>query len=290
MTPAQRATVCLLLTTVIWGWSYAEIRATVTVHGVLPFLALRFALASVVMAPVAWRGWAWSNAGVGVRIGLVLACAYGTQAWGLCYTTASNSGLISGLFVLFAIGLNRLMYGVPMRRHFWPAALLSMVGTALLTGASAAPLNRGDGLALLSAFFWGLHVVLLDRHARRHAACALAWVQVLTSTLVFAMAWPLEQPVTLPAAAPFWVAVAATGILATALGFFAQTYAQQHISAWRTSIILTLEPVFALAFGVLLAGERLSWPQGLGALLLLAAVVLVEVVPRRPPPPAAPAA
>ena len=69
------------------------------------------------------------------------------------------------------------------------------------------------------------------------------------------------------------------GVLASALAFAVQTHVQQRLSATRTAIILTMEPVFAVFFGYLLAGDRLSWVQIVGALLILAAIAASEVLP-----------
>ena len=74
--------------------------------------------------------------------------------------------------------------------------------------------------------------------------------------------------------------------MASALAFFVQTFAQQHAPPARTALILASEPAFAGLFGWLLAGDRLSAIEWLGAGLIMAAIVAVEVTPRfRPPRP-----
>jgi len=87
-----------------------------------------------------------------------------------------------------------------------------------------------------------------------------------------------------PEGATVWSALIVTSLVASALGFFIQTYAQQHASPARTALILASEPAFAGFFGWLLADERLSALSLLGALLILAAIVAVELVPRMRPP------
>ena len=85
-----------------------------------------------------------------------------------------------------------------------------------------------------------------------------------------------------------WSALIVTSLVASALGFFVQSYAQQHASPARTALILASEPAFAGLFGCLLADERLSAVSWIGAALILAAIVAVELV--APAAPAAPAA
>ena len=83
-----------------------------------------------------------------------------------------------------------------------------------------------------------------------------------------------------------WSALVVTALVASALGFFVQTYAQQHAQPARTALILASEPAFAGLFGYLLADERLETVAWLGAGLIMAAIILVEVVGRfRPPAP-----
>lgn len=69
-------------------------------------------------------------------------------------------------------------------------------------------------------------------------------------------------------------------MVASALGFFVQTYAQRHAPPARTALILASEPAFAGLFGYLLAGDRLSALAWSGAALIMAAIVAVELVPR----------
>jgi drug/metabolite transporter (DMT)-like permease len=69
-------------------------------------------------------------------------------------------------------------------------------------------------------------------------------------------------------------------VFASALGFFVQTYAQQHAPPARTALILASEPAFAGLFGYLLADDRLSPVEWLGAGLIMVAIVAVELIPR----------
>jgi drug/metabolite transporter (DMT)-like permease len=89
-----------------------------------------------------------------------------------------------------------------------------------------------------------------------------------------------------PEGGTVWSALIVTSLVASALGFFVQTFAQQHAPPARTALILACEPAFAGLFGWLLADDRLSATGWLGAALIMAAIVAVEVTPRfRPPRP-----
>jgi drug/metabolite transporter (DMT)-like permease len=197
---------------------------------------------------------------------------------GLLFTTPTNSGLITGLFVVFAPLADRLLFGVNFTRQVLLAVALSFVGMVLLAGGGPEGANWGDLLTLLCASALGLHIALLSHYAASYHAGALTLAQILAMALLFVIVWPFSGPVTLPSPA-VWVALLITGLLASAGAFLVQTTVQQHIPAARTAIIMTMEPVFAALFGYWLAGDRLVAVQIFGALMILSALVVGEVVP-----------
>ena len=76
-----------------------------------------------------------------------------------------------------------------------------------------------------------------------------------------------------------WTAILLTAVFASALAFLVQTHVQRRLSAVRTAVILTTEPVFGALFGCTLAGDRLGLVQGAGAGMILGAVVLGDIWP-----------
>ena len=271
-------TLLLVAVTAVWGWTFVVVQNAISVYGVLPFLAVRFVLAGAALAPVYAAKLTRRSLLVGGGIGVVLAAAYLFQTSGLLFTTPTNSGLITGLFVVFAPLADRLLFGARASRQVILAVFLSMVGMVLLAGGGPEGANWGDLLTLLCAAALGLHIALLSRYAASHDAGALTLAQILAMALLFVVVWPFFSPISLPPT-EVWVALLITGLLASAGAFLVQTTVQQHIPAARTAIILTMEPVFAALFGYWLAGDRLVAVQILGALLILSALVIGEVVP-----------
>ena len=97
-------------------------------------------------------------------------------------------------------------------------------------------------------------------------ACALIFSAGGTSTL--------RMPST-----DVWIAIVITGVFASALAFYIQTWAQAHIDASRTALIIAMEPAWAVAAAVVLAGQRFGILQAAGAALVLAAIVGHELAP-----------
>jgi drug/metabolite transporter (DMT)-like permease len=271
-------TLLLVAVTAVWGWTFVVVQNAIAIYGVIPFLAVRFVLAGAALTPVYAARLTRRTLLVGGGIGVVLAAAYLFQTMGLLFTTPTNSGLITGLFVVFAPLADRLLFGVNLTRQVLLAVALSFVGMVLLAGGGPEGANWGDLLTLLCASALGLHIALLSRYASSYHAGALTLAQILAMALLFVVVWPFSGPVALPPTG-VWVALLITGLLASAGAFLVQTTVQQHIPAARTAIIMTREPVFAALFGYWLAGDRLVAVQIFGALMILSALVIGEVLP-----------
>jgi drug/metabolite transporter (DMT)-like permease len=260
------------MVTAVWGWTFVLVKDAITHYPTLPFLQLRFILAFLVMAAVVHRLPARKELRVGVAAGGVLAAGYLTQTVGLSMTSPGNSGLITGLFVVFTPLIDRL-FGVRLRWWTLSAVATALIGTVLLVGGPAG-VGLGDILTVACASLFGLHIVLLSHWSPGLRSAPLAMVQMGTSALIFTGGgtWSLRLP-----SQDVWIAIVITGVFASALAFYIQTWAQQHISASRTALILTTEPAWALAAAVLLAGQRFGPLQAVGAALVLVAIVGHEV-------------
>jgi drug/metabolite transporter (DMT)-like permease len=271
-------TLLLVLVTAVWGWTFVVVQDAISAYGVLGFLALRFALASVALSPILLSGVTRRTLLVGGGIGLVLAMGYLFQTLGLLYTTPTNSGLITGLFVIFAPLADRIFFGARASRRTIVAVALSLLGMVLLAGGGPEGVNPGDLLTLLCAAALGLHIALLSRYAAGHDAGGLTFAQILAMAILFTVLWPFAGEVALPPS-EVWGALLITGLLASAGAFYVQTFVQQRLPAARTAVILTMEPAFAAFFGYWLAGDRLVAVQIFGALLILSALFVGEVLP-----------
>ena len=271
-------TLLLIGVTAVWGWTFVVVQDAIALYGVLPFLAVRFALAAAALAPLYALKVTRRALLVGGGIGVVLALAYFFQTTGLLFTTPTNSGLITGLFVVFAPLADRILFGVKSSWQVVVAVFLSLFGMALLAGGGPEAVNPGDFLTLLCAAALGVHIALLSRYAARHDAGGLTLAQILAMTILFTALWPFFEPIEFPPAG-VWISLLVTGLVASAAAFYVQTTVQQHIPAARTAIILTMEPVFAAFFGYWLAGDRLSALQVAGAVLILSALFVGEVLP-----------
>jgi drug/metabolite transporter (DMT)-like permease len=228
----------------------------------------------------------------GVLAGLALAMGYSFQTAGLARTTPAKSAFITGLIVV----LVPLLCMVPRLRPAtmpppgvgaFTGAILAFAGILLLTtpAKTAWPvllhsINTGDLLTLVCALGFALHVLALAQVSPRLPLPALAILQLGTCTVVMAIALPLFEHPRLHLSLRLAVALLIAGVLATAVAFTVQSWAQQQLSASRTALILALEPVFAFLTSFLFRGERLSLRASGGALLIFSGILLTELLPQ----------
>ena len=271
----------LVAVTAIWGSTFVVVKDAIERMPVLDFLAWRFALGAVVMLAVRPRAVArLSRDGKrhGALLGVALGAGYLFQTFGLQTADAAVSGFITGMFVVFT----PLAAGLLLRHRVggaaWVAVVLATIGLALLS-LEGLRIGRGEALTLLCAVAFALHIVGLGEWSRRHDAYALAVVQLAVVAVGCALG-AVAGGFAVPPDLGVWGALALTAVLATAVAFVVQTWAQAHLAPTRAAVIMTMEPVFAGAFAAI-AGETFGLRKLAGAVLILAAMLATEVGPRR---------
>jgi drug/metabolite transporter (DMT)-like permease len=283
----RAAELALIAIAAVWGVTFVMVQDAIALLPTMAFLAYRFIPAALIVAVVFWRplrrlpaaGWR-----AGLLMGVFLTGGYVFQTLGLEETSASNTGFITGLFVVLTPVLGAVFLRQRISASAWVAAGVAMFGLWLLSGAGGEFDLRGDGLVLLCAFSLAAHILATADAVRRFDVGALLAVQLgvvgVVTLAIAAVAGQLERP----EGATVWSALLVTSLVASALGFFVQSFAQRHAPPARTALILASEPAFAGLFGWLLNDERLSATGWLGAALIMAAIVAVEVAPRLRPP------
>ncbi len=276
------AALALLAMTACWGSTFFLIKDLLDRVPVLDFLAVRFAVASVALwalAPRALGRLTRASTRHAVVLGLVYGVAQILQTAGLAHTPASVSGFITGMYVvctpLFAAALLRTR----ITALTWAAVALAMVGLGVLslTGLSV---GYGEAITFVSALLYALHIVGLGAWSDARQAMGMTIVQLVVITVVCLVATAPDGLV-LPETGRDWVSVVYMAVFAGALALAGQTWAQAHLAPTRTAIIMSMEPVFAALFAVLLGGESTTLRMLVGGLLVLSAMLLVELVPRR---------
>jgi drug/metabolite transporter (DMT)-like permease len=264
--------------TAIWGVTFVQVQDAIALYPLFAFLAVRFAISTVVLAPFAWRELRRlprSGYVAGVGVGVLLAVAYGLQTAGLELTTVASTGFITGLYVVFTPILALVFFGTPVPRALWLGVGLAVVGLLLLNGVPGGS-TLGNVLVLGNAVFQALQITAMERFAPRYDPRALTFLQMATSFVGFTVIALALGQLEVPRGATVWGALLVTGVFAGALGYLIATWVQARTTAARAALVFTLEAPFAALAGVWLADEVLGWPGWLGCAVMMAGILVAE--------------
>jgi drug/metabolite transporter (DMT)-like permease len=272
------ALVSLVGVTAVWGYTFLVVQDAVARMPVMDFLAWRFVVASVVMIvlrPTCLRNVTRLELLRGLGLGTVLGLGYIAQTYGLLYTSAANSGFITGMFVVLTPVMSWILLRRKTNRNTWMVVALAAVGLALLS-LNGWSVGIGDLLTLGCAVFFAIHIVGLGEWSSQYEPYAFSLIQI-GAVAVISLIAATPGGIALPPDPGVWEVVAITGVLATAVAFFVQTWAQSLVSATRAAVVMTMEPVFAGLFAVVVGGNRLTLRTLAGAACILAAMLIINL-------------
>jgi drug/metabolite transporter (DMT)-like permease len=276
------ATLAILGMTACWGSTFYLIKDLLDRIPVLDFLAVRFAIASVallLLAPRALSRLSARSRNTAVVLGVLYGLAQILQTAGLAHTPASVSGFITGMYVVCTPLLAAAILRTRITAMTWAAVALATAGLGVLT-LDGFSVGYGEAITLVAAILYALHIVGLGARSNAREAMGMTIVQLMVITvLCFVVTVP--DGIVVPSNARDWLSVFYMAVFAGALALAGQTWAQAHLPPTRSAIIMTMEPVFAAFFAVLLGGELITVRMAVGGLMVLAAMLLVELVPRR---------
>jgi len=272
------ALLVLLAVTAVWGVTFVQVKDAVALYPLFAFLAVRFAIATVTLAPVAagrLRGLGREGGVPAAALGGLLAGGYALQTAGLERTTVSSTGFVTGMYVVLTPLIALALFRVRASKAAWAGVAVAAGGLALLSGIPGGSVS-GDLLVLAGAAVYSLQIVLMERYAPRFDPVAFTTVEMAAAFAGLGAAALALGQVEVPRGWTVWGALLVTGVFASALAFLAQTWAQRRTSATRTALAFTMEPVFAAIFGVTLAGDRLGALGWGGCAVIFAGILLAE--------------
>lgn len=266
----------------IWGGAFLSMKGTLERLDVNSFLAWRFLIATlllILIRPSVLKKIDLPFFKKGVILGIFLSSGYIFQSFGLTLTTVSNTGFITGLYVV----LTPIVAAVILRKNIslveWFAVLVATIGLALLS-LNGLQFGLGEFLVLISALLFALHIVGLGEWSKGLDAYALTVLQLGTCAVVTFLA-SFKSGFKAPPDSGVWWSIIYTAIFATALAFIVQTWAQSFIAPSTVGVILAAEVVFAAGLGIWLLNEPVTLRIALGGLLVLASMYLIILLDQR---------
>lgn len=291
-----RAELMLLTTALIWGTAFVAQRSGMDYVGPFTFNGIRFLIGALVMIPlipvmdritqknpsavpmtveekkkerkILWTG--------GFFCGLALLAGTGLQQMGLVYTTAGKAGFITALYIVI-VPVIGVFLGKKVRFLLWVSVVLGVMGLYLLSINGNFSINIGDFLEFLCAFGFAAHILVVDHFSPKTNAIKLSAVQFFVcgslSLVIMAFVENPQIPYILDAAFP----ILYTGIMSCCIAYTFQVVAQREVAPTVASLLLSMESVFAVIFGLLLLQEQLSTREIFGCVIMFAAIILAQM-------------
>ncbi len=278
-----RANLLLLLAAAIWGSTFVAQKTAMQYIGPFWYTGLRFLLGALIILPLLrfekvtrplkQRDWV-----MGIGIGLLLFAGINLQQVALQFTSVTNSGFITGLYVVLVPIICSFLghrYGMGV----WIGVVLAVTGLYLLSVHGTLEVNFGDLLTLASAFFWAVQVIALSNAGHCLPAARLALTQFIVCAVLSLVIAITMEPISIDAIGNASFALLYGGILSVGVGFTIQVFAQRYAAAAHSAIILSLESVFAALTGWLVLQDVLDARILTGCALMLVGTLLAQLSP-----------
>lgn len=262
----------------LWGSTFPVTKSLIAVIPPADMIATRFVIASVVLVAVSPKSLRMSRATLkhGMVMGFFYAAGLLCQTMGLVDTRASVSGFLTGLYVVLTPLTSAIVLRLRLTRRQVSAAGLAAVGLSILTlmpDALDGGLGQGELLTLLGAFFFAGHIVYTGQVATPEASMSLTVTQMIVLAAVCTVVG-LPGGIVLPSNWSQWGLLLYLTIFCSAVALFLQIWAQAHVPAIESSVIMSTEPVWATTFAVLGGQETLTGRVALGGLVMISAMLL----------------
>ncbi|MEI7561787.1 MAG: DMT family transporter [Actinomycetes bacterium] len=266
----------MLATAAVWGGSFVVMKDSLEQQDVYSFLSSRFLLASLLMflyRPNVFKGLDKKFVRQAILAGLLLGSGYIFQTLGLTKTTVSNTGFVTGLYLVFTPLISLAILKRHVLRIQWSAVIIAFAGLVLIS-YNGISIGFGETLVLISAFLYGAHFVALGEWSDGGNTYALTLVQIMTVSALATICAFINGYQVAPSAR-VWTAILFTALFATFLAFLVQTKAQSVMSATAASVLLAMETPFALIFGLIFNNDPLTLRIITGGGMVMLAMGLV---------------
>ena len=284
----------LFLAALIWGVSFVFQKTGMDYVGPMTFGLMRFGIGSIATLPFIFIYDSYCKSkGIDVmrftdrtmlKAGLLTGLAnFGLsslQQIGLVYTTAGKAGFISAMYVAL-VPILMLFLRRKIRRLTWFCIAFALVGLYLLCMTGSAGeflhLQLGDGLVLGSSVFSATEIILIDHYADKVNPMKLSFMQFVIAAVLSGVCAFAFETVEIPAIIDCRIPILYTGFLEIGAAYTLQIFGQKTAPPVISTIIMSLESVFAVLSGAIFLHEVMSGREITGCVIMFIALLLIQI-------------
>ena len=283
--------VCLIGCSFIWGTTFIAQDTGMDNIGPFTFNCVRFFVGFLAVAPFFFlfekkkinhqiknKTNQFFKLIVPVGVFLFLGCIF--QQVSLLYTDVANSAFFTIFYVLMVPIIVYFLFSEKLHWSIWPSVLACVIGGYFLSDIDDATIRFGDGLVLIGALFWALHIIYIGKIIDLFdLPFFIALVQnLIVATLSFILVIIFEEfdfsKIKLET-----IEILYAGILSGGVAFALQLFGQRNISAAPAAIVMSLEGVIAAIAAWVILNQILGLDNIIGCSLILGGVLLSQVAP-----------
>lgn len=272
----------LLFFTASWGLSFLLTKDVLRELSIFNFLGLRFLLAFLCSGLIFFRSMKsldMKTIKSSVLAGSVLFLSFAFQTIGVDYSSASKVAFITGLSVVLVPIFSSMIFKEKLSKSVWFGAILACMGLAMMTiEGMSFKLQLGDLAALIGAISFAIYMILVEHHTKKVNSINFAVLQLGVVAAMSLIISGLSGGIEIPKETSSWVGLSILATVCTSGAYIAQNILQRYISAPKTALIYSTEPIFAGFFGVVLWHETMSTMAIIGAVLIFLGMICTEIM------------
>ena len=285
------AFICLITCTLIWGTTFIAQDTGMDHIGPFTFNATRFFVAFLVVIPFVFifekekiikyvKPEKKLFIKLMIPVGLSLFLGTQLQQISLLYTDVANSAFFTIFYVpLVPILIYFLFSDIP-HWSVWPSVFVCVLGGYFLSDFNDADVRLGDGIVLLGAVFWALHIIYIGKLVTEfNLPFFIALLQNLVVAVLSFFLVLIFEHIDFNKIILETYEILYAGILSGGLAFVLQLFGQRHIPAAPAAIVMSLEGVFATISAWILLSQILGFNNIIGCVLILGGVLFSQLVP-----------
>ena len=291
-----RSNIILIIAAIMWGFAFvAQVKASESGIGAFLFNAIRYLLGALVLIPVIYiferkqitKAVLRRSIFAGLISGTVMMAAVNVQQYGIeLNQNAGTSGFISSFYIVFIPIVSAIVLKQKVNIRSWIAVAIAFVGLFLISvplGTTVFNTKEllGEGLLMVCAIFWTIHILGVDRFSKESCPILFAFLQFVLCSLISFIISLFVDEISISVILGSWAPILYGGFISVGIAYTFQVLGQRDASAVVTSIAMAGEAVFAAVGGFLFMGEHMSFQQVIGAVMMSLAILLPQITVKK---------